>query len=113
MSSSRLVNRNVISGTGRTSMRLEPELWEALRDIARRENGDVGSLIRRIEAQSAAGGRTSAVRVFIVQYFRAALDETVATQPNIVADPKHRRPGAAATPFLPKPTWETIPHPST
>jgi predicted DNA-binding ribbon-helix-helix protein len=113
MSSSRLVNRNVISGTGRTSMRLEPELWEALRDIALRENSDVGSLIRRIEAQSTVGGRTSAVRVFIVQYFRAALDETVATKTNIVAGLNHRQPGAAGAPFLKKPTWETIPHPST
>jgi predicted DNA-binding ribbon-helix-helix protein len=30
MPRSRLVNRNVVAGTGRTSMRLEPELWDAL-----------------------------------------------------------------------------------
>ena len=32
MSSSRLINRNVVAGRGRTSMRLEPELWELLLD---------------------------------------------------------------------------------
>ena len=75
MAGSRLVNRNVISGAGRTSMRLEPELWDALREIANRERSDLGTIIRQIESQSPSGGRTSAVRVFIVQYFRAALND--------------------------------------
>lgn len=80
-SGSRLVNRNVVGEKGRTSMRLEPELWDALREIGRREGVDTGTIIRRVEAQSRGarsdaeadqpGGRTSAVRVFIVQYFRA------------------------------------------
>ncbi|MBC7637762.1 MAG: ribbon-helix-helix domain-containing protein, partial [Acetobacteraceae bacterium] len=33
MTASRLINRNVIAKSGRTSMRLEPELWDALREI--------------------------------------------------------------------------------
>ena len=87
MSGSRLVNRNVVGQNGRTSMRLEPELWDALREICRREQIDVGAMVRRIEAQgraepgigagtegSGSGGRTSRVRVFIVQYFRAISD---------------------------------------
>ena len=56
-------------------MRLEPELWDALREIANRERSDLGTIIRQIESQSPSGGRTSAVRVFIVQYFRAALND--------------------------------------
>jgi predicted DNA-binding ribbon-helix-helix protein len=70
MAESRLVNRNVNAARGRTSMRLEPEFWDALHDICRREQIDVGTMIQQIEAQGAAGGRTSAVRVFIVRYFR-------------------------------------------
>jgi predicted DNA-binding ribbon-helix-helix protein len=72
---SRLVNRNVVAGRGRTSMRLEPELWDALYEICQREGVGVGELIRQIEARGHAGGRTSAVRVFILQYFRAAATE--------------------------------------
>ncbi len=71
MAASRLVNRNVVAGRGRTSMRLEPELWDALAEICRRENIRVGELVRRVEARGHAGGRTSAVRVFIVEYFRS------------------------------------------
>ncbi|MDE2197922.1 MAG: ribbon-helix-helix domain-containing protein [Rhodospirillales bacterium] len=68
---SRLVNRNVFSLRGRTSMRLEPELWDALQDICRREASSITDIVQRIEARGHPGGRTSAVRVFVVEYFRA------------------------------------------
>jgi predicted DNA-binding ribbon-helix-helix protein len=73
---SRLINRNVVARRGRTSMRLEPELWDALLEICQRERQDIGRLIRRIEAEGHSGGRTSAVRVFVLQYFRAAANES-------------------------------------
>jgi predicted DNA-binding ribbon-helix-helix protein len=72
---SRLVNRNVVAGRGRTSMRLEPELWEALGEICARERQDINRLVRQIETVGHAGGRTSAVRVFVLQYFRDAASE--------------------------------------
>ena len=72
MGASRLVNRNVNAARGRTSMRLEPEFWDALREICQREQTNIGTLIQHIEAQGHAGGRTSTVRVFIVRYFRGA-----------------------------------------
>jgi predicted DNA-binding ribbon-helix-helix protein len=73
---SRLVNRNVIAEHGRTSIRLEPELWASLTEICRREDISAGELIRRIERDAGhKGGRTSAVRVFLLQYFRAATTE--------------------------------------
>src|SRR5712675_2321591 len=61
---SRLVNRNVIAERGRTSIRFEPELWDSLQEICRREQ--IGGL---------TGGRTSAVRVDVVSYFRDAATE--------------------------------------
>jgi len=76
---SRLVNRNVTSAAGRTSIRLEPELWDALGEICRREKMSLTDAIRAIErgwrGSGQSGGRTSAVRVHIVTYFRAAATE--------------------------------------
>jgi predicted DNA-binding ribbon-helix-helix protein len=72
---SRLVNRNVVAGRGRTSMRLEPELWEALQEICGREGQDMSALVRKVEETGHAGGRTSAVRVFVLSYFRDAATE--------------------------------------
>jgi predicted DNA-binding ribbon-helix-helix protein len=53
-------------------MRLEPELWEALEEICRRERMTMRDLVRRVEQTEHTSGRTSAVRVYIVDYFRAA-----------------------------------------
>ena len=75
MSDSRLVNRNVVAKRRRTSMRLEPELWEALTEIGQREGKDLSALVRRAEDEDNPGGRTSAVRVFVLDYFRTAATE--------------------------------------
>jgi predicted DNA-binding ribbon-helix-helix protein len=56
-------------------MRLEPELWDALLEICQREGHDISQLVRQIEAVGHSGGRTSAVRVFVLEYFRAAANE--------------------------------------
>ena len=76
MNPSRLVNRNVTALRGRTSMRLEPELWDALEEIALREGKSIGEIVKRIEARGHPGGRTSAVRVHVLTYFRQAATET-------------------------------------
>jgi predicted DNA-binding ribbon-helix-helix protein len=56
-------------------MRLEPELWDALLEIGQREHRDMSQLVREIEAIGHNGGRTSAVRVFLLEYFRTAANE--------------------------------------
>ncbi len=75
VASSRLINRNVVAERGRTSMRLEPELWDALAEICVRERQDINRLVREIEAPGHRGGRTSAVRVYVLKYFREAAIE--------------------------------------
>lgn len=75
MSASRLVSRNVKGDHGRTSMRLEPELWDALEEMCRREHIGIRDMVRRIGARARPGGRTSAVRVEVIGYFRSAATE--------------------------------------
>jgi predicted DNA-binding ribbon-helix-helix protein len=75
MVQSRLINRNIVAARGRSSMRLEPEIWDALQEICRRERLVMGDLVRRVEQGVSAGGRTSAVRVYAFAYFRAAATE--------------------------------------
>ena len=75
MAASRLINRNITAAAGRTSMRLEPELWEALREICQREGIGLRDLISRVEHAADPGGRTSAIRIHVLEYFRAAATE--------------------------------------
>jgi predicted DNA-binding ribbon-helix-helix protein len=64
--------RNVGSPPGRTSMRFEPELWDALGEICLRENINLDELVCRAVQAYPGTARTSAVRVFAVSYFRSA-----------------------------------------
>ena len=75
MSTSRLVNRNIMAASGRTSMRLEPEIWDALREMCLREGKDLREMMSMVERGSQGGGRTSAVRVHVLRYYRDAATE--------------------------------------
>ena len=55
--------------------RLEPEVWSALRQICQRERVDLSGLVQRVEGEGSPGSRTSAVRVFALEYFQAAATE--------------------------------------
>ena len=70
-----LVNRNITIGRRRTSMRLESTMWDALEEICQRENLTPHELCENIDNFRRASSLTAAVRVFIVNYFRAAATE--------------------------------------
>lgn len=95
---SQLVNRNVTANRGRTSMRLEPELWDALDEICARERMSLGEVVRRIEQRGHKGGRTSAVRVHVLEYFRRAANES-----------GHRAAGHGEAPARTKPSGDDAP----
>lgn len=68
-----LVSRNITVNGRRTSVRLEPEMWSALREIAAREQCAIHDLctliaLRKKEKTSL----TAAIRVFLMLYFRAS-----------------------------------------
>ncbi len=65
-----LVNRNVVIGGHRTSLRLEVEMWEALDDICWREGLILHQLFSMIDEARRGASRTSTTRSFIVRYFR-------------------------------------------
>jgi predicted DNA-binding ribbon-helix-helix protein len=94
---SRLINRNVVAERGRTSMRLEPELWDALLEICAREGQDMSALVRKVEQSGHVGGRTSAVRVFVLSYFREAASEAGHAAAGHGADAVHGRPGSGVS----------------
>jgi hypothetical protein len=52
--------------------RLEPELWNALREIGIREGASLVELTARAVRANPGSGRTNAVPVFAIGYFRDA-----------------------------------------
>jgi predicted DNA-binding ribbon-helix-helix protein len=73
---SALVIRNVNVHGHRTSIRLEPQIWESMSEICRREictPHDVCSYVA--ERKPLNGSLTSSLRVFILDYFRISATE--------------------------------------
>ena len=66
-----LVSKNVNIGRRRTSLRLEQEFWEALMDICARESLTIHELCTLVDQRRRGSSRTSAIRAFVITYFRA------------------------------------------
>jgi predicted DNA-binding ribbon-helix-helix protein len=62
--------RNVQLGSQRTSMRMEPDFWQALEAIASMEQKTVNAVVAEIDRKRGRSGLSASVRVFIVKYFR-------------------------------------------
>jgi len=66
-----MVPKNVVVNGKRTSMRLEPAMWQALEEISRAEGCTVAEICDTVEKLCQPGHNfTSAMRVFIMEYYR-------------------------------------------
>ena len=65
--------RNIYIANCKTSVRLERVMWDALADIANAEGKTLVELINEIHRNHAGANLSSAIRVFIVEHYRAAL----------------------------------------
>ena len=74
--------RNIRIGNRRTSVKLEPEMWDALAEICDWTKKDLNQICTEVHHAGSvnipndpggSGNFTSELRVFIVTYYRAAL----------------------------------------
>jgi predicted DNA-binding ribbon-helix-helix protein len=72
---STLVLGNVVVAGHRTSVRLEPAIWDALQDILQREAKTLNQLVTEIDRARIASSLTAAIRVFVVRYYRGVIRE--------------------------------------
>lgn len=76
-----LVCRNVTVSGRRTSLRMEPYLWDSMREICERERMTLNELCSAIDVRRGAANLTASIRVFIVRYYRAAVAATALEDP--------------------------------
>lgn len=72
---STLVSRNVRVSGRRTSMRLEPQMWDALLAICHRERRSMHEICTEINDRRNASSLTAEIRVYIMHYFLQAATE--------------------------------------
>jgi len=67
---SRPVKRSFSIRGHRTSISLEAAFWEALKEVAARENVTLAGLVARIDEARGNTGLSSAVRLYVLDHFR-------------------------------------------
>ncbi|GLR77476.1 ribbon-helix-helix domain-containing protein (plasmid) [Azospirillum oryzae] len=58
----------------RITVELEEEFWEALRDVAARQNTDLATLVEQLNRRRGADSLTTALRMFAIAYYRSAVE---------------------------------------
>ena len=71
-----LTGRTITVLNNRTSVRLEPEMWNSLYDIAKREQCTIHDICTLISLRkNPCTSLTAGIRVFLMLYYRAATTE--------------------------------------
>ena len=66
-----LNKRSVTISGHRTSVSLEAPFWDALREIAEQDGISLNALITKIDAERSISNLSSALRIFVLEWFRS------------------------------------------
>ena len=67
---SSVIKRSVIRNGHKSSISLEDEFWDALREIADHEHMAISALVATIDHGRTTNNLSSAIRVFVLDHFR-------------------------------------------
>ena len=70
-----MIARNVTVAGRRTSLRMEPEMWDALQEASTREGLSLHDFCTAVARRRGAYSMTAAIRVHLLDYFRDAATE--------------------------------------
>ena len=68
-----VVKRSVRIDGRNTSVSLEDQFWDALKEIAKERGATLQDLVATIKAERNTGGLSSAIRVFVLEHYEARL----------------------------------------
>lgn len=70
-----MIARNVTVRGQRTSLRMEPAMWDAVMEVIAREGMSIHEFCTNVARARGAASMTAAIRVFALNYFRNAATE--------------------------------------
>lgn len=74
---SSVIKRSVIRNGHKSSISLEDQFWDALREIAEHEQMAISTLVAHIDHHRTTSNLSSAIRVFVLDHFRHGDKQTV------------------------------------
>ena len=75
-----VVKRSIVIGGHKTSVSLEDAFWRGLKDIAWGQDLTLSELISTIDAERNNGNLSSAIRLFVLDYYRTMIGSAAGTQ---------------------------------
>jgi predicted DNA-binding ribbon-helix-helix protein len=72
---SSILKRSVVVAGRKTSVSLEDEFWKDLTDIAAGRDMTVSELVARIDSERQHGNLSSAIRLFVLNFYRDQISE--------------------------------------
>ena len=68
---STVIKHSVLVGRHKTSVSLEDQFWDSLKQFAEEANVPLGKLIEQIDQGRTHGNLSSAIRLFVLSHFQA------------------------------------------
>ena len=65
-----IVKRSIVIGGHKTSVSLEDAFWNSLKDIGRDSDQTLSEIVSDIDARRLNGNLSSAIRLFVLGYYR-------------------------------------------
>ena len=72
---SQVVKRSVVIAGHKTSVSLEDAFWKGLREIAGKRQKNLSDLVAAIDSERQHGNLSSAIRLFVLDFYRNQLSE--------------------------------------
>src|SRR3954469_13324595 len=70
-----VVKRSIVLAGHKTSVSLEDEFWRGLKEIAGKRLITLSTLVNTIDAQRQQGNLSSALRLFVLEFYRSQIPE--------------------------------------
>ena len=77
-----VIKRSVVIAGHKTSVSLEDAFWKALKDIAHERDMTSSDLVAAIDSERQQGNLSSAIRLFVLDYYRSQISVDPAAAPN-------------------------------
>jgi predicted DNA-binding ribbon-helix-helix protein len=93
-----IVKRSIVIGGHKTSVSLEDDFWNSLKDIGRRSEQTLSEMVSDIDARRLNGNLSSAIRLFVLGHYRGDATRGPAARSAVAPRPQQ---GNASAPYNP------------
>jgi predicted DNA-binding ribbon-helix-helix protein len=84
-----VIKRSIVIAGHKTSVSLEDAFWQSLKEIARERDMTLSELAASIDSERRHGNLSSAIRLFVLDYYRSLCSEQRAAESREAAMGRH------------------------